>query len=819
MSFTPSRVRLALVSAGLVTLAACGGGGSGGDAAPATTSVTVSPSLGKFSAGAKVTIKKLDGTVLGSGNTTAAGTAVINVGTYSGAMLVEVTGGTGVTYYDEKDGSTPNFGATDSLTAVAPSVTTALGVTPATHAAVEAIKAVNSGAVPSGLTTANINLANTRIATALGITDVLQPPALVDGSTGTTLDVADAKGKYALQLAALAKLAGTGKTALDVAKDLAKDLSDNKLDGRFDPTAIGGTGAAVPNSATSYNDTTVKTALETQLKAAATTFGTTETKDLVNSDPTVAGTVTADVSTVTAPPTGTDSSDIQKAKSFFAELRTTLNAYINAGKVGYLDTKAKQASDDIKEPLATNMDAILGRLLGLESGVDTFVAAKNPGEYPGITLVEEEDSADATKKVLRYHKGGNLYEAIYYAKGFTRCWTNSNILTSINKVVCVRAGSQSYNAAKDRMGLIRFEITPVDGAANTFDYTAKRINAKVIRDGSKNPTGLENGTEAIDDLNTTDAANPVYLPSGSGRLSYTKDSNKELASMTIDGSFPASESMCIQSKDTSVTKTSGGCATGYVGVVTTTGDKVKLTAARTAQGANIYRYALSGEVSGKKFPEGEQTVFAAILNSGSYLDQDESNGRNNAITKTMKLNASIQSRNTKFAGSVDADAVLKDLSGKNAPTKFTLNGSFSDVTPTTGAGEVLAGKLEVAISNWTSYNSTASESASNYVTGTVTFAGTIKNPNRPDMKLVLSTTGTGYEQSSATMNFSYGTVSITGSRASAGATFKATNQDGIVIAPDTTGTYDVLVSKNDKKLASIKEGFISYVDGVKESVR
>lgn len=823
MNVLLKRLQVTLLSAGLLSLAACGGGGGGGSG-PASTSVTVSPSLGKFTAGALVTIKKLDGTTLGSGKTVADGTATVDIGAYSGPLLVEVSGAPDVQYFDEGTGGLQDFGDGEKLSAIAPSVSTSIGVTTATHAAVEAIKAANNDAIPPAFSTDNIRLANAKVAAALGITDVLQVPHLVDSNSATStskLDLADAKHKYALQLAALARLAGTNKNALAVAKDLAKDLSDNKLDGRFDPTLIGKTGTVVANTATqTFTADTVKALIENELKEAANTFANDDTKTVINNDPTVVGTVKSDVSTVTAPPANTDTTYLQKAKAFFGELRSTLSTYLNGGKVGYLDKKAQQASDDFREPLATNMDSLVGRLDGLQTGVDTFVVAKNPAAYPDFPLVEGVDPLDSTKRVLRYRKGGNLYTAIHFGQGFTSCWTDTNVSADVSKVICVRtAGSGSYNAAKDRMRLYRYEVTPVAGATNTFDYTATRVNSKVIRDTNNMPIGLEPSTKVVDDLNTT-ATNTVYIPAGSGRLSYTKDANNKLATVSIDGSFPTSQWTCMAANTDSAVQTSGLCPTGQVEVVATTGDKVKLTAARSSVGSGLYRYALEGEISSKKFPEGTSTVFAATLSPGSFVDVEEPNAGQASI-KNAELTASLQSRNTKFAGSVVLNTVVKDKSGqRSSPTKTVLNGSFSDVAPSTGAGEVLAGKLEASVSNWSSYDATIDPSTSNYLTGSVSFTGSVKHPSRPEMKLVLSATSTGFEQGTASATFSYKTVTVTGSRTGgANEKFKVSNQDGIVIAEKTGDEQTLEITKNDKLLGTVKDGVIKYVDGVSESLK
>lgn len=773
MSFTPSRVRLALVSAGLVTLAACGGGGGGGDAAPATTSVTVSPSLGKFSAGAKVTIKKLDGTVLGSGNTTSAGTAVINVGTYSGAMLVEVTGGTGVTYYDEKDGSTPNFGATDSLTAVAPSVTTALGVTPATHAAVEAIKAVNSGAVPSGLTSASINLANTRIATALGITDVLQPPALVDGSTGTTLDVADAKGKYALQLAALAKLAGTGKTALDVAKDLAKDLSDNKLDGQFDPTAIGGTGAPVQNTATSYTGSTVKTALETQLKAAATTFGTTETKNLVNSDPTVAGTVTSDVSAVSTP-SGTDSSDIQKAKSFFAELRTTMGAFFGAG--GFTDTQGTRINTQISTYVAPAIERVVYRLGVLGDAVKVYAGTEQGSEDLGLVV----------------NAGGQPFQFKRQESGLGELWNKASSTFHVcgtlavprNSVTCYIANSGSITKTSETMGTIKvakFVVSPKSGSPGIYDYTNTMEIATVTNVVGNNVTFAA--------YPFTDAGVPAQTgtvtPSGS--------------SYTVTGKFVPS------------TQNTGP-------------DDIAVTGTRTLVSGTVYSNALSGTVTTPNKTDTDKKVIIS-LNSGSFVKVDDSKKGSNQGDWVQEMDLSLSAEHqdlNKIVGRVQVSGLTyyKNNTGVS-PARVEFTGKLYDLKNAAPTTPILDGSVLATQTNQAGFDEYAPVTDSNYPHVTFTLTGKVKNPERPEMKVVLTGTATGANKGTVSFNYTYDTVSVTGSGSQTAentGTLTLSNQAGLQLARKTGDGTTVELKKSSALLASLKAGIVSYVDGSTESI-
>lgn len=142
MAVKLSSVAIAVASA--FTLAACGGGGGGGggsststtpNATPASVDVTVTPSLGQFSTGCSVELRKGSGEVLGSASIGANGTAIIKVTGYTDAVIATVKGASGCTYFDEASGTDKPFGADKKLSAVLPSVDQQVGINVLTHIA------------------------------------------------------------------------------------------------------------------------------------------------------------------------------------------------------------------------------------------------------------------------------------------------------------------------------------------------------------------------------------------------------------------------------------------------------------------------------------------------------------------------------------------------------------------------------------------------------------------------------------------------------------------------------------------------------------
>lgn len=288
-----------------VTLVACGGGGGGDDAGGVST-VTVSPSLGRFSEGTQVQLLKLDGTVLASGTIGADGKAVFSISALNEAFVVKVKGGNGAKYFDEKTGQDVDFPAGEELRAVAPAGSTSLGVTPLTDAATRSLEAAAGGLTAADTT--KIKQANNLIAAAFGLTDILTPPVLLKQGDSAVLDSDSGASKYALVLAALAQNGEAGKKAHEIAKDLARDFADGKLDG------------AAPDGQpiTAINPTTFVNNFNTAVVAAATQFAKPVLLELVKADPLV---VVAEPKPVDA----TQATAIALARKMFSDVRIAAN--------------------------------------------------------------------------------------------------------------------------------------------------------------------------------------------------------------------------------------------------------------------------------------------------------------------------------------------------------------------------------------------------------------------------------------------------------------------------------------------------------------
>jgi hypothetical protein len=217
---------IVMCSVFLAVLQGCGGGGGSSSTpsatSPATSSVSGVASKGLLS-GATVTayalsVSGVKGAALGSATTDATGAYSISLGSYTGAILIEASGGS---YKDEATGATTVNTALLKAAVANASGSVKAAVTPLTTIAVQ-----KAGA----LTAANIDSANTIVSNIIGGgTNILStmPADVLVSSSSTT-----AEKNYGLMLAAISELVsnGTATSVSDAISQIAADLADNKLD-------------------------------------------------------------------------------------------------------------------------------------------------------------------------------------------------------------------------------------------------------------------------------------------------------------------------------------------------------------------------------------------------------------------------------------------------------------------------------------------------------------------------------------------------------------------------------------------------------------
>jgi hypothetical protein len=433
----------ALVVASALALTACGGGGSSdAPVPPPVTStpnpITVTPSLGQFSAGTVVVAYKLDGTTeVARGTVDANGVAKIDLGSHTGAVIVSVQGGAGVTYFDEHTKTNVNFPAGQTLSAVAPAGTALVGVTPLTEAAKQQLATATGGIAAATDTT--IGAANKTVAAAFGLADALTPPVLIKDATAKSTDNSDA-GRYALVLAVLAGSGDTGVPAHEAAAALAKDFAaDGKLDGK----GTGGTVVGkvdVAKLTANYGD---------MLAAAAQTFAKPDVAAVIEAE---AAAALLKLNTTPQAPSA-NTSGIKAARDVIGDVR--LSASVADGQ---LRATGKALADAVT--VVNDSTRLALEHYELLSMGGTFMWSLIQGETAGM-VSRAPAAVGWTKR--------------FFAKGDRPgmdCFSDTAVPQQTTRVVCNYARTQGRNAEKplewSRFRLV-FTLAP---NANDFNWDA-----------------------------------------------------------------------------------------------------------------------------------------------------------------------------------------------------------------------------------------------------------------------------------------------------------------------------------------------------------
>ncbi len=191
------------------------------------------------------------------------------------------------------------------------------------------------------------------------------------------------------------------------------------------------------------------------------------------------------------------------------------------------------------------------------------------------------------------------------------------------------------------------------------------------------------------------------------------------------------------------------------------------TPTATVTGSDFYDVALSMTPTFGANNELSTLAFNGVLSgtSGTKQDYEVKFGTGTVLDKTKgtgELNLSLSafgSTNTsRFVGFMKGDTpvTLPNASGP-VPTHFVLNGTFSN-TPQNGTEtQFLKGALDIAATNYASFNDNQAQSANNNFDVGLSFTGSVTAPNQPRLEVVLAATGKSYnfKDTANTINLTY----------------------------------------------------------------
>ena len=220
------------IGGGLAAVGLAGGGASASASAVANT-ITGGIVLGPVIASNGLTVNafKADGTTaIDSSAVNANGSFTISLGSYTGVVILKVVDADAdADYVDEATGAQVDLNTTLLAVVDASGGLITVAITPLTTLAAQQAGLTTSGDIPSGTTldASIVNTANTGVATAFGLTDIIndipQPVIGLDGSANSS----DAYGKVLAALSGMDKSTGGVGETISALKDALTGAGEN----------------------------------------------------------------------------------------------------------------------------------------------------------------------------------------------------------------------------------------------------------------------------------------------------------------------------------------------------------------------------------------------------------------------------------------------------------------------------------------------------------------------------------------------------------------------------------------------------------------
>jgi len=239
---------------------ACGGGGGSVDVGSGGTGISgsvVKGPVGNATVKAYALAGGQPGAQIGSATTDGNGNYAMALGTYSGPVMLQASGGS---YRDEATGSVLPMASGDMMVAVIASVASGTTVTGTQITPLTSMAQARAMQMAGGMTESNIAAANAAMGNYFSVSDILHVPPmnpLVPGSGSAAS--ADARN-YGVTLAAMSQYAKSLNMANTSAlvTSMMSDASDGMMDGRMGSSSISmmmggmmGTSMMAPTAGTS----------------------------------------------------------------------------------------------------------------------------------------------------------------------------------------------------------------------------------------------------------------------------------------------------------------------------------------------------------------------------------------------------------------------------------------------------------------------------------------------------------------------------------------------------------------------------------------
>jgi hypothetical protein len=230
-------LKLILASLVLSILAACSGGGSDSSGQGNISGIATKGPLNNATVMAYAISNGQIGAKIATVTTDANGNYTMNTGSYTGGVMLQVSGGT---YTDEATGTIMSMVPGDVMTAVIPNIAVGAAISGIQVTPITAMAQAMAQHMTGGMTDINIAAANTAMGSYFTVNDIIhtQPmnPLLTGSGTGASTDAQN----YGMALAAISQYAQTQGMATSSAMvtALMNDASDGVMDGKAGSTAV-----------------------------------------------------------------------------------------------------------------------------------------------------------------------------------------------------------------------------------------------------------------------------------------------------------------------------------------------------------------------------------------------------------------------------------------------------------------------------------------------------------------------------------------------------------------------------------------------------
>ena len=216
------------------------GGGTGTTAAGKVSGRVFNGAMSQGTVTAYQITSGARGAQIASTATDSSGEFSMSLGSYTGPMMLQVTGGR---FTDEATGTTMNMGASDVMTAVMTGIASGTQVSGLCITAITSMAQARAAGMSGGMTDANITSANIAVGNYFMMSNLLttQPIDMTMSGSGTANGVTQDQMNYGAAIAAMSQSAmrlGMTSTSSAVVTSMMNDASDGTMNGMMGSTPI-----------------------------------------------------------------------------------------------------------------------------------------------------------------------------------------------------------------------------------------------------------------------------------------------------------------------------------------------------------------------------------------------------------------------------------------------------------------------------------------------------------------------------------------------------------------------------------------------------